>query len=141
MTDTDCMWIFITHSDRGGRGGRGGGGEGRGGGRWRWRRREEKRRAEAAAATTAAAAAAATAAAEEEEEDEEEEEEEEGPCQPACRPNRASFIGNGPALCFGWIAADAIPSSILLRCVSRYGPGPGAIEARVVNDLRKNKSD
>jgi len=32
MTDTDCMWIFITHNDRGGRGGRGEGGEGRGGG-------------------------------------------------------------------------------------------------------------
>lgn len=28
------------------------------------------------------------------------------------------------ALCFGWIAADAIPSSISLRCVSRYGPRP-----------------
>ncbi|KYN28054.1 hypothetical protein ALC57_02490 [Trachymyrmex cornetzi] len=86
--------------------------------RWRWRRRAE-----------AAAAAAAAAAVAEEEDEEEEEEEEEGPCQPACRPNRARSIGNGPALCFGWIAADAIPSSILLRCVSRYGPGPGAIEA------------
>ncbi|KYN44300.1 hypothetical protein ALC56_01271 [Trachymyrmex septentrionalis] len=50
--------------------------------------------AAAAAAAAAAARAAVAAAVEEEEEDEEEEEEEEeGPCQPACRPNRASSIG------------------------------------------------
>ncbi|TGZ52111.1 Uncharacterized protein DBV15_07709 [Temnothorax longispinosus] len=81
---------------------------------------EEKRRAEAAAAATAAAA---------EEKEDEEEKEEEGGSLPTDRPNRELHQESGPALCFGWIAADAIPSSISLRCVSRYGPDPAAIDA------------
>jgi len=87
---------------------------------------EEERRAEAAAA---AAAEKEKKVAEEEDEEEKEEEEEEGPCQPASRPAEPSSTESGPALCFGWIAADAIPSSISFRCVSRYGLGPGAIGA------------
>lgn len=81
---------------------------------------EEERRAEAAAA----AAAAATTAGEEDEE----EKEEEGPCQPTGRTelHRESLVR---LFVLAGIAADAIPSSISLRCVSRCGPDPGAIGA------------
>lgn len=80
-----------------------------------------------------------SAAKEEAEEDEKEKAEEEGPCQPAGRPNRELHHERAvPALCFGWIAADAIPSSISLRCVSRYGPDPGH-DQRVNHFFQRNR--